>query len=253
MSQRENIDKLDSKISGENILTFAAHPDGLEFYAGGTIAKLAKNNKVHFVIATNGENGSAEGEKSKSEVKKQRRVEQRKSAKILEVEKVEYLNFEDGELVADEKLKKSVLGVIKKFKPNILFTFDPWNMNQIHPDHRAIGFAVLDSVIKANMGIKGKRYKVEGIRSIYLYDTLRSNAFSDITKYWDRKLEANKSHKSQFQEFRGDWEEKREILEKIGKKYGGVMNIQYAEAFRKLEIDPSVRYINNVLYSLQHL
>lgn len=248
MMRRKAISEL-KDLKRERILAFAAHPDDLEFYIGGTIAKLSKGNKVDFVIATSGENGSRRKNVSNDKVRSIRKTEQRKATKLLGVKAVEFSGFQDGELLADLKLRRKVIKAINKYKPSILFTFDPWNINQIHPDHRAIGFAVLDLVIRANIKIKSPI----SIRSIYLYDTLKPNVFSDITNYWDKKIQANKAHKSQFLEFRSGWEEKREILEKIGKMYGGVINTQFAEAFRKIEIDPSVRYINNAFYSLQHL
>ena len=38
-----------------------------------------------------------------------------------------------------------VVGVIRRTRPTVVLTHDPWRRYRLHPDHRAAGFLVLDS------------------------------------------------------------------------------------------------------------
>jgi len=250
---RKNIqENLDNEIFQKKVLAFAAHPDDLEFYAGGALAKLAESNRVYAVIVTGGEKGSSDTRNSEYAVRQLRREEQKRAAKVLGLRKVEFLNHKDGSLVNSSKLRNKMNRIILKYTPEVLFTFDPWNINQIHPDHRAVGFSVLDSIIKVNIEGRSKIYN-RGVKTIYLYDTLKPNIFVDITSYWDKKIRANKAHRSQFREFKRGWDEKERVTIKVSRLYGKMIKTTYAEAFRKIDLDASTRYIHDALDSVKDL
>lgn len=68
-----------------NVLAIGAHPDDIELYAGGTLAKYAKcGDKVFMATATNGNIGSATH--SMEEIAVIRKEEARKSASIIGAE-----------------------------------------------------------------------------------------------------------------------------------------------------------------------
>lgn len=182
------------------ILAIGAHPDDIEFYAGGTLAKMAKGHELVYLLATSGENGFHKKQFSSS-VTNIRKIEQQKAAKILGVKRVIFLSFHDGELENNvSSLKGELLKVILQEKPEIIFTLDPEKQYSVHadfhPDHRTIALAALDVIlIDATLPIKGG---FSGYRpKIYLYNASHPNNKVSIKKYREIKVKALNQFKSQ--------------------------------------------------------
>jgi LmbE family N-acetylglucosaminyl deacetylase len=257
MKNQKTIHLIKKYFIHKRILAFAAHPDDLEFYAGGTIAKLAQNNSVHFIIATTGDKGSTQDDLGFDKITKIRKREAQKAAQILGVKGIKFLGIEDGRLISDTLLTNKFVRAILEIKPHILFTFDPWNVYQIHPDHRSVGMSVLDSVIEVSLaktrayyGIKKENIVLE---KIFFYDTLEPNVFSGIDQEWNKKALANKIHKSQYQEYQDGWKNKKAVITKLGNLFGKYTKGHYAEAFRMISLDPDQRYIDSAVYAIKNI
>ncbi|MBI4159549.1 PIG-L family deacetylase [Candidatus Wolfebacteria bacterium] len=82
----------------KTIVCIFAHPDDEAFGPGGTIAKLAKKNRVYIICATKGEAGKDSRRKKMGVLHDHRASELVASAKILGVKKVYFLGFKDGTL-----------------------------------------------------------------------------------------------------------------------------------------------------------
>ena len=83
-----------------------------------------------------------------------RHEEQIAAAKVIGVDgAVHFMDCPDGYLVPDLNLRRDIVRVIRKFKPDILVTCDPQTLFATyginHPDHRAAGQVVLDAVFPA--------------------------------------------------------------------------------------------------------
>ena len=87
------MDILNRKFLNKKIIVFAAHPDDIEFYLGGTIAKLTKNNKIYYIIATNGEKGLKNKLKKNIDKCKIRVTEQLKAVKIMGIKFVDFMEL----------------------------------------------------------------------------------------------------------------------------------------------------------------
>ena len=113
----------------KTVVGFAAHPDDLEFSSTGTLKKLKKSGyQIIYVIVTNGENGF----KAASNLPRKERIEVRireqlDVARKLGVEEVVFLDYSDGFLTYSEELRGQLVGIIKKYRPEIVFSFDPAN------------------------------------------------------------------------------------------------------------------------------
>jgi len=229
------------KIKNKKILVFSAHPDDAEFFAGGTLAKLSMVNDIGLVAVTSGEKGLKKRFKNNRVI---REDEQKRSCKVLGINYLKFLKARDGNLKYSNELDNRVCEVIEKYKPQVIFSFDPWNENEVHPDHRILGFSVIDSLIACNLD------KVV-IESLYLYNPYKTDVYSNINKFMDKKIDANKCHMSQHSEYESGWREKKEILIKIAKLYGKYCNIKFAEVYRKLSVCPSRRYLINAVNTIK--
>jgi LmbE family N-acetylglucosaminyl deacetylase len=217
-------------------LAIGAHPDDIEFSCTGSLLNLKeKGYEAYYVIATNGENGFKAGYKPRKQRMKIRYHEQLNAANILGVKKVYFLGHKDGFLENSDDLRQELVKIIRKVKPEIIFSFDPANrtfenINLQHRDHRKIGKSVFDAVFAARNSYiyPGKAFQVS---YLYLFGTDRPNYFENINKQIKKKIEILSAHKSQFSDFDkvADWV--RNYLSKFTRKY------KYSEAFRIVKIE----------------
>src|SRR5512147_611544 len=116
----------DFDFSGKTVLVVGAHPDDNDFGAGATVAKAAKQGaKVIYLIATTGQRGSSDENMTPERLSAIRKKEQEEAAKSLGVWEVHFLDYVDGELLPDLKLKEEVVRFIRRYRPDIVFTMDP--------------------------------------------------------------------------------------------------------------------------------
>ena len=126
-----------------SVMTIGAHPDDAEFGAGGTICNWTQAGaQATFVVATDGSMGSWDPNLDRDDLVAQRRSEQMAAAAVLGVASVAWLGQPDGELRHTAGVLKAIVSLIRKHRPDIVLTHDPWQRYQLHPDHRAVGQAV---------------------------------------------------------------------------------------------------------------
>ncbi len=219
----------------KNILCFAAHPDDLEFTCTGTLKKKREEGyDLIYVIITNGENGFKKESANAAERINRRKSEQLESAQKLGVSDVIFLDYRDGFLEYTEELRRRLTEIIKKFKPEIVFSFDPANnnfesLNLFHRDHRITAKAVFDACFAAK-----NKYMYPGeahrIKKIFFYGTAKPNYVEDITNLINFKLEVLKCHNSQFSDFKRVEDYIRNEVSKRSEKF------EYSELFRVIEV-----------------
>ena len=208
------MDLPDSWDSPQNILVILAHPDDPEFFCGGTLARWARaGHHITYQLLTCGDKGfnafTPEGMTTDA-LCAFRHEEQHAAARVIGVEAVHIMDCPDGYLVPDIDLRREVVRVIRRFKPDILVTCDPqtlfagYGIN--HPDHRAAGQAAMDAVFPAaGNSVFFPELLVEGYpphmpREVWCSLTMQPNVVVDVTDTWPVKIEALLQHKTQIGE-----------------------------------------------------
>jgi len=164
------------------ILALGAHPDDIEIFMFGALAAWkAQGANLAFGIVTDGSKG---GRLPPDELRRLRRVEAEEAAGLLSVTP-RFLDFVDGELVADATLIEALRRVIAEEAPDLILTHAP---NDYHGDHRALSDAV--------------RIAVSFHAPVVWPDTMHGAGFVpthyiDITAHFDLKVEAIREHKTQ--------------------------------------------------------
>lgn len=134
----------------ERVLTIGAHPDDAEFGAGASLARwVSEGARVTMLIMTDGSKGAWDPTTDPPALADTRRAEQKAAAAILGAEEVIHLDRVDGELEYTMDLRTEVALQIRRVRPNVVLSHDPWQRYQMHPDHRATGLAAMDGVISA--------------------------------------------------------------------------------------------------------
>jgi len=131
-------------------LAVGAHPDDVEFGAGATLARWAAAGcTVTLAVVTDGAKGSWDPGQDPAELAARRAAEQAAAAETLGVAEVVRLEYPDGELEPSLELRAAVCRLVRRHRPDVLLSHDPWERYQLHPDHRATGFAAVDGVVAA--------------------------------------------------------------------------------------------------------
>jgi len=146
-----------AKEVSKTILVILAHPDD-ETAIGPVIAKLAKENKVILITATDGRYGIREhaGNIKGDSLAALRRKELQCSCNELGVDSLIQLNYHDGMggrtsvgeyFTQTKKMRKEIKSIIEKINPNLIITFGP-DGDTGHSDHRNIGNIVTEILLQ---------------------------------------------------------------------------------------------------------
>lgn len=218
-------------------LAVCAHPDDLEFFCGGSAMAMVRDGwNVWLAIATDGDRGSHDVAVSRERLAAQRRDESRRAGRVLGLSGLIFLGKEDGELYMDPSLRCDLARVYRKVQPDRLITFDPWRRYELHPDHRAIGFAALDARLAARLPLYYPDQLSEGlgvctIREILLFNTDEPDYYVDITSTFDVKLSALAEHRSQWETI---WDDTARSLRQEAERAGREGGHHMAEAFKRI-------------------
>src|SRR4051794_12414298 len=97
-------------------LVVVAHPDDIEYGLGAAVASWTSSGKeVHYLLATRGEAGMAGV--PPEEAGPLREEEERRSAAVVGVTEVEFLDFRDGVLEAGPDLRRGPPGAGPRAPP----------------------------------------------------------------------------------------------------------------------------------------
>lgn len=229
------------------VLVVGAHPDDNDFGAGATVAKAARQGaKVIYLIATTGQRGSSDQAMTPERLSAIRKKEQEEAAKFLGVREVHFLDYVDGELIPDIRLKEHVVTYIRRHRPDIVFTMDPsfFYFKDFgfvnHSDHRAIGEATLDACYPLARDLLSFPEHVKAglqphkVKELLLHSFVPENAnfYMDVTDTFDTKINALSLHQSQVSDIRQLAKRMSDRAETTGKLAG----FKYAEAFVRLHL-----------------
>ena len=224
----------------KRVLGVGAHPDDLEWYAGATLAKLAREGaEITWVICTDGGKGSYDPNADARQLAAQRAAEQRAAANALGAQETIFLGYADGELEVNAELKKRLTELYRTYRPELLLTFDPWKRYELHPDHLAAGRAALEARLAAKMplyypDLRDRRIDAWAIRELWLFNADEPNHWVDVSETLEAQQRALALHRSQTTV----WDDAaRAFIEKTARKNGQRIGAQFAEAFRRIVIE----------------
>ncbi len=166
------------KLAGSKGKTYwvvVAHPDDAEWYAGGTLAYLARQNRVILVMCTSGEKGADE-----DNLGRKRENLQLQAAELIGYSQVKFLRIPDRQL---QEHQQDLYDYLKRLAviapPAAIFTFDFKKPHYIyrHPDHLSAG----------EVGMKtGKELKVP----LYLFHSSQPNVIFNYGEVKEAKRKA---------------------------------------------------------------
>jgi bacillithiol biosynthesis deacetylase BshB1 len=174
-----------------DILAFGAHPDDVELYVGGTLAKMAARRYATGIVdMTRGELGSRG-------TAAQRAREAKEAAHILGVKVRENLGLPDGEINVDSKSRLKVIRVLRKYRP-LLVLSHYWDDR--HPDHISTSRLVADAAHHsglAKIDTGQERFRPKAVLYFKLPPQVLPDFVVDVSEVAEQRLKAIQAYRSQ--------------------------------------------------------
>lgn len=174
-----------------DILAFGAHPDDVELFAGGTLAKMAAlGHSTGVIDLTRGELGTRG-------TPAQRRREALKAAAILQLKVRENLGFADGEIPVTPEARLRVIRMLRKYRPLIVLTH---HWDDRHPDHVNTSKLVAEAVHHSGLAkIKTAqaRYRPRTLLYFKVPPTTVPSFVVDVTDHIEQRNAAIAAYRSQ--------------------------------------------------------
>ena len=186
-------------------LVVGAHPDDVEFGAGGTLTKWAADGCiVHHLICTDGSKGTWDVDADLPALVARRHGEQREAARRLAGDhagEVVFLGRVDGDLSTDRNDVSDVARVIRRLRPQVVLGHDPWKRYRLHPDHRHAGWLTCDAIVAARDPHFFPEHRLAHHRpaELLLFEADEPNHVEDVSAHVEAKLRALEAHESQFE------------------------------------------------------
>ncbi len=218
----------------ERVLVFGAHSDDETIGLGGTIAKLTEIGYEVIVVTfcwseagTWEDTGYARAE-WKEAIAKMRRDEAVKADKILGVRKRIGLGLPTQGVVNDRATYQKVVKIIREIRPKVIFTH---YYEDKHRDHRAVSHIVEEARWKASENVLADLGKPWYTPALFFYEVTElfthPSHVVDITSTFNKKIEAMKAFKSQFDVLPGILD----YIKGVAKARGFLIGVKYGEAF----------------------
>lgn len=177
-----------------DILAVFAHPDDLELSVGGTMLKLKDlGYRTGALDVTRGEMGTRGTVECRA-------IEAENAAKILKLDSRDNLGLSDGHVFVTDEARVALVRALRRLKPRLILTHQE---NDSHADHDHIATLVRESSRLAAM----RNYDPDTGGEKIPPPIVAHNVFSrrvvpsfivDISDFLDTKMEALRSHRSQF-------------------------------------------------------
>jgi LmbE family N-acetylglucosaminyl deacetylase len=226
--------------SWERALCVVAHPDDLEFGGAAAVARWTEQGKqVVYCMVTSGEAG-IDG-MHPDECREVREAEQVESARIVGVDKVDFLRLPDGILEYGVLLRRAICEEVRLHRPDIVLTNnfrDTWggrNLNQA--DHIATGKATLDAVRDAGNRWVFHEQLVDGVepwggvREVWCAGSPEASYGVDITDTFDKGVESLKAHSAYIDGLGWEHFDPTEFLEGMSRATGQRLGVTHAVGF----------------------
>lgn len=220
-------------------LLVVAHPDDIEAFCAGTAVSLvAQGARVAFLLLTSGDKGSADPLADPRQIAATREAEQRAAARVLGVDDLTFLRLPDGEVTDTLALRAAIAAQIRRVRPDLLITFDPWRPYAFHNDHRQTGFVALAAIVTAArpgpLPGESDRREPHQTRAAWLFNTESPDRFIDTGATLDTKIAARLAHASQT----ADPAALARNYRRRDAECGATAGLDHAEAFHEMIFEP---------------
>lgn len=192
-------------FQARRVLCIQPHYDDNDIAAAGTLALLRRAGaELFYATVTDDLMGVVEGVPADEAAAALKR-DQERAAEIIGVREQFWLGYPDAGQYDYFALRRDLLGVIRRVRPDFIFTVDPWLTYEAHRDHIQTGLAAAEATIFAGLTriassdpAADAAWDGHDIQGIAFYFTREPNVRVDIGSVWAEKVAALRCYETQF-------------------------------------------------------
>jgi N-acetylglucosamine malate deacetylase 1 len=175
-------------------LAIFSHPDDAELTMAGTLIKLkALGHSVGVADMTRGEMGT----RGTPEIRAKEALD---AAGVIGLDVRTNLELRDGHVTLDDDSRQTVVRLIRKYRPSVIFTS---HLEDPHPDHAATARIVREAARLATMRNYDREAGQDSIKMPALAHEVHSRLvvpsfIVDVSAFVEQKMEAIRAYASQF-------------------------------------------------------
>lgn len=226
------------------VLVIVAHPDDIEAHCAGTIARLVeRGEQVNYILVTSGNRGTHDPAVTAEAISARREAEQLAAARIVGVECVRFLRYDDSDLIFQmPRLREELTAIIRQERPRAIITHDPYPGNgsrdscAIYPDHTTLGLMTFQAAYLCSPGPLfypeqlTTAWQPHRVEMLYLIMSDQPDTFVDIGPVWEKRMAALRQHTSQGR----DHPDMEPFFRRIARELGERSGHDSVEGFRRL-------------------
>lgn len=207
-----------------SVVVLAPHPDDETLGCGGVLAlHTRRGDAVLVAVLADGAAGDPDGVYQGQDYVGLREEETRKALSCLGVTDVEFLRFPDGCLADADGLERSLAGLLRRVRPDVVYAPSPW---ETHPDHWATARALGRVLAAHDQRPTWWAYEI--------WTPLLASHLVDVEPVWEQKRRAILCYESQLRYV--DYLVRVEGLARYRTLHA--LTLARAEAFRLMEPEP---------------
>lgn len=215
-----------------DVLAIGPHPDDVELLCGGALARCADQGyRTAILDLTRGEMGTRGTPELRAE-------EAAAAARILGVETRANAGLPDAGITNDRETRECLVGWLRRLSPRVVIL--PFVRGR-HPDHRVAAEVCRDACFLAGLSRfgEGRPHRPDKILHAMAFreDPVKPTFVVDITDQFDRKMQAIRSYRSQFDGAQAAGEafptgqSLFDLVEVQSRHYGSLIRCGYGEPF----------------------
>ena len=226
-------------------MVVVAHPDDAEFGCSGTVAKLCNEGwEMVYVMCTDGSKGSSDRTMTGEELARIRRQEQINAGKVLGLQDVVFLDYEDSMLQPTLELRRDIAREIRRYQPDVVIcqyplrNLDGGGRGVGHPDHMAAGEATLAAVFPAARDhmtfpeLLEAGFEPHKVAEVWITGHPESDLWIDVAEHMHTSIKAIMEHSSQINGRDEAWINER--IREWRRKSAADQDMEYAEAYKRI-------------------
>ncbi len=213
----------------EKIMVFSPHPDDDILGCGGILIKHVRDGSQITVVYVTSGDASPEWSGTREELIHTREEEAKKATEKLGITDLIFLKEPDGKLAENEININAVAELLLTYRPELIYI--P-NNSEAHKDHKATFRLVKEAIKQA--AAEDSEWKIPLTLCYEVWTPMETITHQvNISRTIELKLEALAEHKSQ-----AAYYNYADLIRSLNRYRGLSLVIgEYAECFRKLEID----------------
>jgi LmbE family N-acetylglucosaminyl deacetylase len=235
----ESVLPIPDLFAARRVLCIQPHYDDNDIAAAGTLALLSRAGAdLVYCTVTDDLMGVVEGVPAEEAAAMLQR-DQHRAAEIVGVREQVWLGYPDAGEYDYFAVRRDLLGVIRRVRPDFIFTVDPWLTYEAHRDHIQTGMAAAEATIFAGLTriassdpAADAAWDDHDIQGIAFYFTREPNVRMDISPVWAEKVAVLRCYETQFDP--PDMEQLVMALEKKARQTAAGLGYEFAEPLKVL-------------------